>query len=235
MTTPRVLVLDCGSVTNSDATACLPALAAIMGIEPEDAKRGMSAAWALSRSNSNMDAIRFWSTALAEAGRPLGSDDPLTPDDAATVDACERHIAETLRVSYEDTLATAKRLKTQGVTVGIISNHITSPPWFQECAASAGLYELASDPSLVVVSQEVEVAKPDARIYEIFFDRLRHREPDVQLAELVFVDDKEKNVVAAQALGWQGICYNATTAATGELARGLAALGMGAVAGTTAE
>eukprot|EP00966_Prymnesium_polylepis_P216824 5019086-Prymnesium_polylepis.1 len=97
MVHPRVMVLDCGSITNSVATANLPALAAVMGVMPEDAKRGMNAAWTLSRSNRNMDAVRYWRAALAEAGRPLAVDDPLTPEDAATVEACERSVAETLR------------------------------------------------------------------------------------------------------------------------------------------
>ena len=216
---PRVLVLDCGSVTNNDATAdIMPALASAMGAATvEDAKRGMNEAWRLSRASTN-DALSYWRTALAEAGSPLAAE--------SQWEACERCVHANLRVKFDDTLATAARLKEQGVTVGIISNHITSPPWFQECAASAGLYELASDQSLVVVSQEVGVAKPDSRIYEIFFERLRRLDPSVQPAELIFVDDKEKNVAAAQALGWSGLCFNATTAAPGELARALANQGL---------
>ena len=110
----------------------------------------------------------------------------------------------------------------------IISNHVTSPPWFQACADAAGLYELASDPSLVVVSQEVEAAKPDRRIYDIFFERLLRLEPRAEPSGLVFVDDKEKNVAAAVALGWQGLTFNATKAGPGELATALAGLGFGA-------
>ena len=109
--------------------------------------------------------------------------------------------------------------------VGIISNHVTSPPWFQVCAQSAALYELASDPSLVVVSQVAGVAKPDAGIYNLFHDRLRQKFGEIPASSLWFVDDKAKNVDAARALGWNGVVFNATTTTSGLLPE-LAAAGL---------
>ena len=213
----RVLVLDCGSITNPDATADMAALTAAMGAATtEDAKRGMDAAWRSSRSNSDMDATRYWTTALTEAGCSV------TP---AAVDACERCVHTVLSTKFDDTLDTAKKLKASGVLVGIISNHVTSPPWFQVCAQSAALYELASDPSLVVVSQVAGVAKPDAGIYNLFHDRLRQKFGDIPASSLWFVDDKAKNADAARALGWNGVVFNATTTTSGLLPE-LAAAGL---------
>eukprot|EP00966_Prymnesium_polylepis_P275027 6355030-Prymnesium_polylepis.1 len=182
----------------------------------------MNKAWALSRSNADMDATRYWRTALAEAGSPLAAEETLD----GAVAACEACVAAVLGVAYDETLRVARALKASGVRVGIISNHIVSPPWFQACASSAGLYELASDPRLVVVSQEVGTSKPEPAIYELFLDRLRALEPGTRPEELVFVDDKEKNVAAARAQGWRGLCFNATKAAAGDLERALAALGL---------
>ena len=205
----RVLVLDCGSITNPDATADMAALTAAMGAATtEDAKRGMDAAWRSARATADMDATRYWTTALTEAGCSV------TP---AAVDACERCVHTVLSTKFDDTLDTAKKLKASGVLVGIISNHVTSPPWFQVCAQSAALYELASDPSLVVVSQVAGVAKPDAGIYNLFHDRLRQKFGEIPASSLWFVDDKAKNVDAARALGWNGVVVNATTTTSGLL------------------
>lgn len=218
---PLVLVLDCGSVTNNDATADMPALASAMGLAGSEqaAKHGMNEAWQLARVCRDMDAARYWKIALEAAGSPLSS------EDAATVAACEECVASTLRVTFDDTIATATYLKAKGALVGIISNHIVSPPWFQECAKAAGLYELASNESLVIVSQEVETAKPKQSIYEIFFEKLQKIEPTIQPGQLLFIDDKERNVATAQSLGWMGLCFNAAKAKRGALADAIRELG----------
>ena len=218
----QVLVLDCGSITNPDATADMAALTAAMGAATtEDAKRGMDAAWRSVRADllpGGPDT--YWTTALTEAGVIEAG-----PATRAAVDACERCVHTVLSTKFDDTLDTAKKLKAAGVLVGIISNHVTSPPWFQRCAESAKLYELASDPSLVVVSQNVRVAKPDPAIYNLFHDRLRQKFGEIPASSLWFVDDKAKNVDAARALGWNGVVFNATTTTSGLLPE-LAAAGL---------
>lgn len=54
----------------------------------------------------------------------------------------------------------------------------------------------------LVISAEVGLAKPDARIYRLALDQLR-----VSPAEAVFVDDVEENVVAARAIGMAAIHF----------------------------
>ncbi|KAL1500506.1 hypothetical protein AB1Y20_013163 [Prymnesium parvum] len=215
---PRVLVLDCGSVTNADATADLAALAAAMRVDVDAARRGMAAAWAAARAAPS-DAAAYWRTALHVAGAAAPADDE-------AVRRCEAAVHATLRRTHDATLATARHLKARGALVGVLSNHVVSPPWFQACDAAAGLYELASHPSLVVVSQEVRAAKPEPRIYEVFLERLRAVAPGVQPAELLFVDDKEKNVRAARQMGWNALCFDATHAAPGALAAALGRMGL---------
>jgi putative hydrolase of the HAD superfamily len=65
---------------------------------------------------------------------------------------------------------------------------------------------------LMVFDGEEGVAKPDARIYQLTFTRL-----DVQPDEVVFVDDKERNVVAAQQLGMHTVHFKNTAQAIAEV------------------
>lgn len=57
----------------------------------------------------------------------------------------------------------------------------------------------------IVVSGEVRQIKPDAKIYNTSLGQVRAHLPDIQPAELVFIDDVLGNVETAIALGWQGI------------------------------
>ena len=57
----------------------------------------------------------------------------------------------------------------------------------------------------IVVSGEIKLIKPDAAIYHASLGRVRAHLPDIQPAEVVFIDDVAGNAEAAIALGWQGI------------------------------
>ena len=54
----------------------------------------------------------------------------------------------------------------------------------------------------IVISGEVGVAKPDARVFEALIERY-----GVEPSRTVFVDDSEANVVAAEALGFIGVRF----------------------------
>jgi epoxide hydrolase-like predicted phosphatase len=58
---------------------------------------------------------------------------------------------------------------------------------------------------VLVISNEVKLLKPDPRIYQLTLERL-HVKPH----EAVFIDDTEKNVAGAQALGIHGILFKDT-------------------------
>merc|ERR1740121_1285423 len=101
----------------------------------------------------------------------------------------------------------------------MISNHIDE--WFEACAEGCQLYELIPR-ELVVVSSAVSCCKPDAAIYEVFLERLAAAHPGLAAADCVFIDDKEPNVTAAEALGFRGLFFDASIASPGELERRLA-------------
>ncbi|OLQ11145.1 Neutral alpha-glucosidase C [Symbiodinium microadriaticum] len=126
---------------------------------------------------------------------------------------------------YSETLEVLKIARDEGIVLGVISNHLGF--WFhEECAAPCGLRDLVA-PELLLVSSEVGCSKPGNRIFELFLERLT-------AADCIFVDDKDfqaslvlcvlgvssevENVTAARALGFQGLCFNAKTAAPGALA-----------------
>jgi epoxide hydrolase-like predicted phosphatase len=64
----------------------------------------------------------------------------------------------------------------------------------------------------LVISAEVGLAKPDARIYQIALDQLQ-----VSPAETVFVDDFEENIVGAREVGMAAIQFHSPEQALGEL------------------
>jgi len=100
----------------------------------------------------------------------------------------------------------AARLAVAGVPVGIISNHCA--PWFAEIAATLRLAEIFPA-DLVVTSFEAGAAKPDPRIFEAALQRARRRLPDILPSQCLFIDDKQRNIDAAAALGFQGFVFDA--------------------------
>ena len=155
----RVLVLDCGGITNPDCEAGVTDVAAAMGVTEEAALLGHKAAWSLARSDPTM--TEYWSRVFETAGL---QPDAWTKERTA---ACEAALGAALRQSYPDSLEAARWARSQGAVVGIISNHLVAPPLFDYCCEGAGLAELVSDPSLMVVSQAVGLGKPDPAIYRL--------------------------------------------------------------------
>jgi epoxide hydrolase-like predicted phosphatase len=70
------------------------------------------------------------------------------------------------------------------------------------CEREEDRYHFAEMVDLIIYSHEVGLAKPDPRIYALTSQRL-----GVQPQEIVFLDDAERNVVAAAAYGFHAIHY----------------------------
>ena len=58
------------------------------------------------------------------------------------------------------------------------------------------------DDELCFVSYELKCLKPDVKIYQKMIEKLNCK-PN----EIIFIDDKEKNVIGAKSLGINGIVY----------------------------
>jgi FMN phosphatase YigB (HAD superfamily) len=57
-----------------------------------------------------------------------------------------------------------------------------------------------------VISGDVGVRKPDRKIYEVLIEHCGHK-----IEDLLFVDDREKNIEAARSLGIDSILFQAET------------------------
>jgi 2-haloacid dehalogenase len=73
----------------------------------------------------------------------------------------------------------------------------------------------------IVISGEVQLVKPDPRIYQVLLRRIGRQAP-----ECCFIDDSEPNVAAAARLGFKAIRFESPEQLRGELRR-LGILGPG--------
>ena len=92
--------------------------------------------------------------------------------------------------------------------LALLSN---ATPAYETRWRSFGLYDLFD---VIINSAAVGLAKPDPEIYHLTLERLNRR-PD----ECVFIDDKPRNTVAAEALGIPSIVFTTPTALEAELVR----------------
>ena len=97
---------------------------------------------------------------------------------------------------HKEVIEIIKSLKTNGYNIGLITN-LTSV--FPSVKRKGTVSDLFDD---IIVSHEVGMRKPEARIYNLALDRLA-----VDAAEAVFVDDKLENVEGAEAVGMRGIHF----------------------------
>lgn len=64
-------------------------------------------------------------------------------------------------------------------------------------------YKFSEIVELLIYSHEVGMAKPDPRIYELTCERL-----GLEPAEVLFIDDHQELIDAAQACGLHGVVYH---------------------------
>lgn len=100
-----------------------------------------------------------------------------------------------------------KELKAAGYNVYYLSNY--SKKAFDECADSIGFIEFMDGG---IMSHRELVVKPNPEIYKRLIERY-----ELIPEECVFIDDTEKNVDVARALGMQGIVFTTQEAAVSEL------------------
>ena len=100
---------------------------------------------------------------------------------------------------YAETLAVMSELQLKGIEVGLLSNAL---PNLSDTAKG-----LAADDK-IFVSYELGLLKPDAEIYKQILTLLQAK-PE----EVIFIDDKLKNVEAAKSIGINGIVFNKDTIA----------------------
>lgn len=122
---------------------------------------------------------------LQELGKHLGVDAERVKQFLAK----DEHLDERL-------LDYIKELK-ENYKIGLLSN--IGRGGFERYFAGVNSDELFDD---LVLSGEEGLVKPDPRIYELAAQRLK-----VEVDECVFIDDSERNCVAAREIGMESIVY----------------------------
>ena len=101
-------------------------------------------------------------------------------------------------VQFDYAVSWIQELKERGYGIYILSNW--SKPAYDACKETALSFLPLVDG--VVFSYKELVIKPDKEIYDIICSRY-----DINPAEAVFLDDTEKNIIAAREFGLHGIHF----------------------------
>ncbi len=136
------------------------------------------------------DIVADFSRAVTERARAF-------PEFARELHLFDERWVETIGGPIEENVALLRRLKAAGRPVYALSNFATV-----KFAIAQRMFDFLNEFDLCVISGQVGVVKPDARIYQILIERAG-RHP----GELLFVDDSLVNVRAAKQAGMGAIHY----------------------------
>lgn len=139
-----------------------------------------------------------------DAGRSLAEGTELLvsqhPQHEASIRAFYGRWSEMLRGALDDGVDLLKALEAQRVPLFGLTN------WSAETFPYArDNYPFLQSFIDIVVSGEECLIKPDPRFYALALERYGRHLAGLQPQQLVFLDDVQKNVDAARALGWNAI------------------------------
>lgn len=135
------------------------------------------------------------------------------PADAALLAAYVERYALTIPEPIEGTWSLMDRLRARGHAIHAITNW-SAETWPVGVATHP---RLGRSFGVTIVSGEVRMLKPEARIFHLLCDRA-----DVAPADCVFIDDSEKNITGARAAGMDAVHFTRPEALADALAdRGL--------------
>jgi epoxide hydrolase-like predicted phosphatase len=146
-------------------------------------------------TRGRIDAETFWQQAAIRTGRSFTEADRQIWDDWWGVQP------------YPEMLELIKSLKAAGYPVGLLSNII--PPPKRQIEAAHGY----SPFDFTVLSCEVGYAKPDPEMYEMALSKFN----GLKSEEIVFVDDQQKCLPPAEALGMKTILATSSEQIIAEL------------------
>lgn len=98
---------------------------------------------------------------------------------------------------FDETLSVMSDLRSKGIEICLLSNAL--PNLFDTAGSLTAK-------NRIFVSYELGLLKPDVEIYKLVLEKLTAK-PE----EVIFVDDKLKNVEAAKSIGIKGIVFNKDT------------------------
>jgi putative hydrolase of the HAD superfamily len=180
----KAFLFDYDGVITAGASDMLPAerLARNLTITVEEAAAWIVAAWPLFITGK-ISEDEFWKQIEAQYGKPI---------DAAHRDIWYRW--DELR-PLPEMLAWLTLLKAMNYTVGVLSN--VAAPMHRTIEQNGGYAPF----DFTVFSHEIGSRKPEPEIFAAALKQLGGLFP----GEAIFLDDRAKNVEAAQALGLHGV------------------------------
>jgi putative hydrolase of the HAD superfamily len=180
----KAIIFDWGGVLIDDlAPGLIAYFAKALGV-PEDALVNAYIRFVAEFQKGMMSERTLWERLCAELGVARLYNPTLWRDAVSSV-CSPKH----------EMFFLAARLRDSGYHVGVLSN--------AEIAVMEYFYEQAYDVFDVTVFSCAEgTRKPEQKIYETVLERLQ-----VQPSEVIFIDDKEINITAAEELGIHGIVF----------------------------
>lgn len=122
-----------------------------------------------------------------------------------SIDELKRRLRESI-VCYQHVREVAVSLRKMGYDLAIMSNHSTE--WFDYISSTFNFPEFCPI-NRTIVSQTVNAAKPSMEIMEKLFQSIVADFPGHDKSKVVFIDDTEANIIAAQKYGFEGFVYDA--------------------------
>jgi 2-haloacid dehalogenase len=152
--------------------------------------------------NEEQDAGRTFADACASLKR-------VHPDKAELIDAWMARQSEMFSGPIVGTVDVLTELRARDVPLYALTN------WSAETfPAARERFEFLSWFRGILVSGEVKMLKPDARIFEHFLEAF-----GIDPAAAIYIDDRQNNVDAAIALGMHGVVFTDPSALRMELVR----------------
>jgi 2-haloacid dehalogenase len=133
----------------------------------------------------------------------------LHPDHSENIRNFRRHWHEMVPHAYEDSVALMLELLEAGHDVTMLTNFAADT--FVEARRK---FPFLDRPRGVTVSGEVGMIKPDRGIYDLHAESF-----GLDPAATIFIDDSQKNVDGAKAVGWQAVLFQNAKALEEDLER----------------
>jgi len=166
-------------------------MASLLGVTPER----FGQLYAVSRTaydSGDLTAEQYWALLADEAGATLTREQ---------VDQLRNIDVKMWSNIRESMLRWAAALRSNGIKTAVLSNMHGDMAHYVRTQTS-----WLANFDCIALSTELRLAKPDPAIYHYCLERLA-----VAPHEALFLDDREQNVAAAQALGMKGIVAKGTS------------------------
>ena len=201
----EAVVSDFGGVLTAPLLSGFAAIREDVGVAPEEFGRALARSGSARGRNPLFD-LEVGAISEAEFLAALERELSAELGRAVSLDGFGERYMAALSVNA-DLIAYFRELRAAGIRLAICTNNVRE--WSSRWRAMLPVEDLFE---AVVDSSFVGVRKPDPAIYELVLERL-----GLPAAACAFVDDLERNVDAARALGFAGVHFRDTAQAIGEL------------------